>query len=71
MIKIILKAILLWFTVIFTMCYVSAVDSLSLTGLFTGLIICVGLIFSCRKVIRNGYELNRLLGNRILNRIMK
>lgn len=71
MIKTVLKAILLWFTVIFTMCYVSAVDSLSLTGLFTGLVVCVGLILSCKAIVRNGYELNRLLGNRILNRIIR
>lgn len=70
MTKTILKAILLWFTAIFTMCYASAVDSLSLTGLFVGLFVCVVLIYSCKKVIKDREELDKLLGNNILKKIM-
>lgn len=71
MIETILKAILLWFTGFFCMCYASAVDSLSLTGLFVGLIICVVLIYSCKKVIKDEAELNKLLGNNLLKKKKK
>lgn len=70
MTKTILKAILLWFTMIFSVCYIGALDSLSLTGLLIGLIIGAVLIYSCKKVIKNEEELNKLLGNFLSKKVM-
>ena len=67
--KTLAKGILLWVTVIFTMLYAMAVDSLSNTQLLIGLVICVALIYVCTKTIKEK-ELDLLLGNKLLNKIM-
>lgn len=50
------------------MLYVMAVDSLSLTGLFFGLLIGASLIYVCTKTIKED-ELDTLLGNNIIKKI--
>lgn len=67
--KTLAKGILLWVTAIFTMLYAMAVDSLSNTQLLIGLVICVALIYVCTKIIKEK-ELDLLLGNKLLNKIM-
>lgn len=66
--KTIVKAILLWMTTIFTMLYMMAVDSLSLSGLFFGLLVCAILIYVCTKTIKYK-ELDTLLGNNLIRKI--
>lgn len=66
--KTIAKAVLLWATTIYTMLYVMAVDSLSLAGLFFGLLIGASLIYVCTKTIKED-ELDTLLGNNIIKKI--
>lgn len=68
--KTLAKGILLWMTMAFTMLYMMAVDSLSFTGLFVGLIIVVAMIYSCTKTIKES-ELDLLLGNKFLDKILK
>lgn len=69
MTKTILKAILLWFTMIYSMCYIGAVDSLSLTGLFIGFVIGAALIYTCAKIIKEE-DLDTLLLNNLFKKIV-
>lgn len=61
--KTISKAVLLWFTVLYIICYISLVDCLSPVASVIGLLGCIFLGYSCSIVIENVKELSRLLGN--------
>lgn len=68
--KTLTKGILLWITFIFTMIYMMAVDSLSNIQLLMGLAIAVTLIYVCTITIKES-ELDLLLGNKFLDKILK
>lgn len=66
----IFKGILLWFTAIFIIVFMSAIDCMTWRQIVVGLFLCVSLTFICTQLITER-ELDILSGNKLLKRIIE
>lgn len=63
----IFKGILLWFTAVFILLFIAAVDSMSIGQILTGAFLCMTLLFVCKHKLTSR-DIDILSGNNLFRK---